>query len=337
MKKNKPLIVCLRYIRDFWRLRYYLKPDTIRYCHHLWEETFINYLGDVYACCHYMPEIVGNIYRDSWAEIWNSRRMKISRKRCLAGALHCRRACYIASRQYDLPQRPPLSVAPDKLRKIWLLFGERCNVSCIMCPQRGQDTSIPVLDFEKIKDKIPVTAATTVVIQGGEPLFMPGAIEAFRFYGEKGCDVSFITNGTIMNERLARMIVQYSKSYNVSLNAATKETHEKINRGSCFEKVLANIVMIKRIAKALNKDCKVLFHMTIVPENLHEIALFIRKAKEIGADIIEFGYDASAKRLLKKNPPLRARVAKDAYDALKDMDGQYDKTYVHELKFILNC
>lgn len=335
-KKNKLLIGCARYIRDLWRLRYYLKPDTIRYCHHLWEEIFINHLGDVYACCHYMPEIVGNIYKNSLEEIWNSKRMKICRKRCLRGALHCRRACYIAPRHYDLSETPTLEVPLSRLWKVWFLFGERCNISCIMCPQRGQDKSIPVLEFEKIKDKIPTDHITSVVIQGGEPLFMPSAMKAFQFYGEKGCEVGFISNGTIMNERIAQMIAMYSKSYNVSLNAATKETHEKINRGSCFEKVLANIAMVKRTAKALGKDLKILLHMTIVPENIHEIALFARKAKEFGADMIEFGYDASVMKLMKKNPSLRARLAKEVSDALKDMEGQYCKVNIIELRLLLN-
>jgi MoaA/NifB/PqqE/SkfB family radical SAM enzyme len=279
-----------------------------------------------------MPGVIGNIYKQSFEEIWNGQRIQAYRRRCLKGVLHCRRGCGLAPRHYNLETKPKIYVPAENLKRIWFLFGERCNIRCIMCPQRGQDMSIPVLDFERIKDKISSKNLTSVIIQGGEPLYMSAAIAAFKYYGGKGCDVSFLTNGTIMNSDIATMVVDYSSKFQVSLNAATKETHEKVNKGSLFEKVLANIAAVRKKADELGKPIEIILHMTIVPENIHEVPLFIQKAKSFGADSLDFGHDASVRKFLVKHPVLFKQLQEAIEQAFKDMRGEYRVTDIRHFK-----
>lgn len=335
LKRHCPGIIKLvRIAKDFFRLRHYLTPDEIRYCHLLWEDIFINNYGDVYACCHHLPGPLGNIYDSNLDEIWNGKMMIKYRKRCLKGALHCRQACYLAPRKYDIHEKPGIQIPVQNLRRLWILFGERCNLKCIMCPQLGQDKRVPVLDFDKIKDKLSLAHLDAVTIQGGEPLFMPSAIEAFEHFGKMGCTVNFLTNGTIMTDKLAAMIIKYSKTYSVSVNAGCKETHEKINAGSNLERVLSNIQKVRSTSRELGKTIQIKLHMTIIPDNIREIPLFIRQAKEWGADILDFGHDPTAIKLLGKDKALRRLLEQEIRAAFKATKGSYHETDIAHLRIM---
>ena len=322
-------------IRDLlYQLKLYLKRDTIRYCRLLWGGIFIDCYGDVYVCSHLKPGRIGNIYKESFEDIWNGETMRKFRFRCLNGALHCRSDCFMTPRQYTLKTTPSVFVPVENLKKVFFSFGERCNINCIMCSHRGRDLTIPILDFEKIKNKIPTSNLTSVLIMGGEPLLLQDAIKCFKYYGQQGVEVTFLTNGTIMNKDIAAMIVQYSKKIYISINAGTKKTHEIINKGSCFEKVIANIATIKRQAKELEKDFEVILHMTIVKENIHEIPLFIRTAKKMGADSLDFGYDVSVRNLLNLNKTLREQLEKEitiAFEETQELYLRINKRYLKSL------
>jgi sulfatase maturation enzyme AslB (radical SAM superfamily) len=137
---------------------------------------------------------------------------------------------------------------------------------------------------------VDVTPFETIEIQGGEPLFIKEAKAYYDYAAGFGKKISFLTNGTIMNEEWAKKIAEHSSFVYISLNAATKKTHEKINRGSHWEQVLANIQTLRRWKEKLNTNLKIHGHMTVIRKNLHEIPLFISSLNRFGFDRIDFGY-----------------------------------------------
>ena len=127
-----------------------------------------------------------------------------------------------------------------------------------------------------------------------------------------------MSNGLLINEEWAAKIAKFSDFLYVSLNAASKETHELVNRGSRWEKVLAGVVRVQQARQRYQSSVAIVGHMTIVPPNIEEIADFVRKFKTFGFDRINFGFDASVPRLLDADSALRARLRSNIENALKE-------------------
>jgi MoaA/NifB/PqqE/SkfB family radical SAM enzyme len=117
-----------------------------------------------------------------------------------------------------------------------------------------------------------------------------------------------LTNGTLIDDKWAIKIAAHSSFIYFSINAATKETHEYINRGSKWELVLDNIRKVGEARKSLSSGLKIVGHMTIVPKNVAEVPLFIRGFRELGFDKINFGYDWKVPFYLKCHPLVARRI-----------------------------
>ena len=155
----------------------------------------------------------------------------------------------------------------------------------------GQDHDNKVmLNLGSIKKQINLDYIKHVDILGGEPLLIKQVRDFFDYLIEKKIKVNFISNGTIMNDNLAKKICLNSEVFMVSLNAATKKTHEKINLGSKWEKVLENIKKVNFYKNKYNTSLVLHGHMTIVIGNLHEIHLFIKNYEKFGFGRIDYYY-----------------------------------------------
>lgn len=265
-----------------------------RYCFWLWSTLYIRNDGDVYVCCHNEPGIIGNIHKQNLKEIWASRKLERYRKLCLEGRLMCMADCNLYPK--DLVQkrdkRRSVTVPYEGLKRLWLLFGTKCNISCVMCPQ-DHDSGM-ILSNKVLLNNIDFKEIREIVVAGGEPMFMRECLDTCQYVMEKyGKKIDIVTNGTIMNPQWAENIAKHANFINISINAATKETHEKVNRGSNWERVLENVRLLQNVKKRLNSNLNVKGHMTIVVENIREIPLFIEKGKDLGFDSIDFGYDIS--------------------------------------------
>lgn len=273
-----------------------------RYCPFLWHEIFINEKGNVYNCCHYKPGKIGNIYQNRLEEIVNSSKAQEFRKQSLNGKLSCYKNCtLLAGNSYK--SNDTVLVDYSKLSRLKILFGEGCNISCVMCWQNHKSSK--ELDMQKMLKNLDLTPFEQIDLQGGEPLFLKSAREFFKYSSRLNKKVSFVTNGTIMNREWAELIAQNSFFINVSLNASTKEMHEKINRGSKWHLVLRNIQLLKQVRDELNTKLEIAGHMTVVWQNVKDIPGFIRQYREFGFDRINFGFDPRVPVYLHLHPKLK--------------------------------
>ena len=279
------------------------------YCPRLWTSVFIDYDGNVYSCCHHKPGVIGNIYDATLTEIYAGETLRQFQEQSLHGALRCYAGCTLLGEE-DKTSRPGLG----RLDTLKIRFGERCNVACTMCWQNHQ--SRQEIDAEKlIRNLGDLTPFASIDLQGGEPLFMRSAMKFFDHCIEQGKAASFLTNGTLMNEKLAEKIAKHVLQLYVSLNAATKKMHEEIVQGSTWERVLENIQMLRAARTRFETNLRIHGHMTIVRQNLHEIPLFIEKFQEFGFDEIDFGFDVSSVPLYLNIRFLFARTLRKAVQA----------------------
>jgi MoaA/NifB/PqqE/SkfB family radical SAM enzyme len=203
------------------------------------------------------------------------------------------------------------------LRRLQIEFGEKCNVACIMCSQDHK--SKLELDDETIVENIEIPrSCRTILFFGGEPLVIKSAKRFFDHCAAHNTKISFQTNGTAISEEMAAKIARHCRTINVSLNAASKEVHEIVNVGSRFEKVLRNIRRMLKAKADLNGEVMICGHMTIVQQNMHEIASFIKKRREFGFQYIDFSYDRSVPGLLAEDPALKCRLAAEVRAAVEE-------------------
>lgn len=267
------------------------------YCPKLWDEIGINPEGGVCACCSAAAQPFGNIHEGSLRRIWNSAAARKLRKDSLTGALGCYEHCHLLHKA-ALP-RPPagksLEAPYEGLKILTLRFGELCNISCTMCAQdhRGRG----VLDMADLR-KLELAPFRGIELVGGEPLVMRQAREFFDYAAAKGKKVSFLSNGTLINDEWARKIARHSLFIYISINAATRRTHERVNIGSSWERVLNGVRSIRKYREAFQTGVIIQGHMTLVRENVKEAPLFIRTFKALGFDRVCFCHDESAVKYL---------------------------------------
>jgi MoaA/NifB/PqqE/SkfB family radical SAM enzyme len=285
-------------------------------CSWIHDTLVINPRGEVSACCHQQPGVLGNIYENTLEEIFNGARLKEFRQQEIDGTLHCLEKCYI-------PQNPrvPDHVNGDyhsDLQNLLIEFGEFCNVSCVMCPQ--DHGSRLELDPAKLVKNIEIPkSCNRTWLWGGEPLVLKSARDYFEHCIANGIKVNILTNGTAMSEQMAAKIAVHCGIIRFSINAATREIHEIVNVGSQFDRVLRNIGRVVQAKQELNGNVVIVGHMTLVKQNIHEIPLFIRKREELGFEYLDFNFDAKiVPRLLSEDPEMRKRLASEIQAAIEE-------------------
>jgi sulfatase maturation enzyme AslB (radical SAM superfamily) len=131
--------------------------------------------------------------------------------------------------------------------------------------------------------------------------------------------VNLITNGLFLDDEWADYLVGGSNRIVISVNAATAKTHECVNRGSDFTKVISNIRRLVDLKHKHASVASIVYKFTIVPQNVHEISGAIQLADALGCDKIQFGYDRTMPGFLEENKD-KKRLIHDELNQLMSGD-----------------
>ncbi len=138
--------------------------------------------------------------------------------------------------------------------RLWIELSARCNLRCVMCPNRDLpedqkgDMEWPV--FRKVVDEAEAFAFEISLHHRGESLLHPRALEFIRYAGSKRIRTKLHTNGSLLTPELAEGIVDSGLSrISFSLDGFTREEYGKIRRGGDFDRVVANISGLLRAKK----------------------------------------------------------------------------------------
>ena len=171
----------------------------------------------------------------------------------------------------------------------------RCNFRCTMCQvsdwgptyQRAEDLSLE--DFKRILDE--QYGLIEIMLQGiGEPLLgRDKFFEMVRYARSKDIWVRTASNGSLLhfNGNYKKLIDSGINEVLISIDGATKQTFEKIRRGSKFELVVNN-------CKLLNNYCDHLgvlrtrMATVLQKENVGEFLAFVDLAHEMGFPRVTF-------------------------------------------------
>jgi sulfatase maturation enzyme AslB (radical SAM superfamily) len=301
------------------------------FCPRLWDEIYINEKGEVFSCCHSKPLALGCINDERLADIINKEIIQGLRQESLDGRLGCYAGCTLLDKPEIVPEKRPLTIAYSDLRRLKVMFGEGCNIGCVMCSQAHKNRQ--QVDYERLVASVDLAPFESIELQGGEPLFLESARRFFDHAAAQGKKVSFLTNGILVSEQWAEKIAFNSDFVYFSLNAATKQTHERINKGSRWETVLRNVQRVRDAREKHQTDVRIMGHMTIVPENLQEIPLFIAGLRDFGFDSVDFGYDWTVPRYLRLgiSPIKRWKLKRQISEAIDKVDDP-SRVYLNRLR-----
>lgn len=135
----------------------------------------------------------------------------------------------------------------------------KCNLKCQFCYAGCNCTSNPtgsseelnLEDFKKIIKTIYTEARVpSISFTGGEPTLRPGILqECIRYAKELGMRVNLITNGTLIDEALAKALLKAGlDSVQVSIEGTTPQTHDwLVQKPGAFEKSIKAVEIFKKL------------------------------------------------------------------------------------------
>ena len=164
-----------------------------------------------------------------------------------------------------------------------------CNLKCIMCPQpfltrkRG---AMSFRVFKKIIDEVAVESPRSriwIAIMGEPLLLKDKLIRMIRYGIGKGLELHLNTNAEFLTKSMADQLIKAKlDEIIVGLDAATKETFDKIRIGGDFDLIVGNV---EYLLKAKKKKPHVVLQFIVMDENEREMAEFKERWLERGATV----------------------------------------------------
>lgn len=204
------------------------------------------------------------------------------------------RAAVLSDRQQEHPFWP---VRAD------IDITQRCTNNCYFCyatlytrARMYRDAEMSAAAFESIVHDL--AAGGTKVVRftgGGEPLLHPGFRQLAQIPRRLGLRSCVITNGTLLDDTLDRLLVENLDHVRVSVNAATEATWARIHRPALrangWREILTHVERMARLREAAGGGARrplIWITYLLLPENAGEIYAAARAVRECGADSISF-------------------------------------------------
>lgn len=188
-----------------------------------------------------------------------------------------------------------------KLRGPFPLFAkveldQRCNLNCEMCQRTKivSNTHLTLENFKYIIDKLGSGLVQCDIHGYGESLINKNWPEMFEYLNKKGILIGCVTNGTLLDsDEIRRKILSYHpRRIRFSIDAADKETFERIRRGADFDKVKTNFTHLVELRNEMYPTGRnrpsIDIYCTLTTKLLSQIEPMIKLKDEWHADMLTF-------------------------------------------------
>ena len=138
---------------------------------------------------------------------------------------------------------------------VYLETTNRCNLLCTTCPRTYEELEPPAdmsWDlFRRIVDQLP--RIERAVLHGiGEPMLVKNLPRMVRYLKDRGTYVLFNTNGTVLNEKNGRALIDAGlDELRVSLDAANAQSYQAIRGKNYFNRILKNVRAFRALQERL--------------------------------------------------------------------------------------
>jgi len=162
----------------------------------------------------------------------------------------------------------------------------RCNLNCAHChihlpryDKEAQDEELMYSEICTLLDDSASAGCLWLLITGGEPLVRSDFADIYAHAKRKGFLVTLFTNGTLLTEKLADHLQEYSPHLvEITLYGVTGQTHDRVTRSAgSFQRSLRGIRLLQERHVPLG------LKTTVTSVNHHEIRELERFARDLGA------------------------------------------------------
>ena len=185
----------------------------------------------------------------------------------------------VDARRREIAERMPVCV--------YLETTNRCNLLCTTCPRTYAELEPPADMswelFTSIVDQIP--KLERAVLHGvGEPMLVRNLAKMVRYLKDRGTYVLFNTNGTVLNDRNGRALIDAGlDELRVSLDAANAESFLAIRGADFFNRILRNVRRFRELqVREGHERPRVSAWLTGLKETIADLPAFVRVAADIG-------------------------------------------------------
>lgn len=176
---------------------------------------------------------------------------------------------------------------------------EVCNLECTHCPHpefkqsplyaaRYLDPALNAKIVDEIRMKGQGKTQYIRYTSEGEPLVHPDGYEMIEYaVRNSGVFVTLTTNGTIMNEKRTRRLLDSGvHMIDISIDAFTPETYAKVRVKGDLNVTRTNVLNLLSWIRRIDAPTKVVVSFIEQLENRHETAEFVRYWEEQGVDSV---------------------------------------------------
>lgn len=302
-----------------------------QFCTKPFEEVEIQFGGNVHVCCPNWNRYysLGNIYKDSFEDIWNSEKAIELRKRVMNNdysLCDAERCPFIIDNffysKYDINC---LCEMPESPKVVRLSYDYECNIICRICRnhiRRLTDEELEVLNSKIDSLFIPILKNADILFinGGGDPFGARHSRLLIKKAVEQLPDLKFDlhTNGILFNEwnfKDLNLTPDRIEIVRISMHAATPQTYGKIVDGGeeIFPKIIENIKFLNNLREKEWFDMCVNF--VICSKNYTEIPAFIELAESL--NVSPYFWEFRHENCTYENP--------EHYSVCKEDDPEYPK------------
>jgi MoaA/NifB/PqqE/SkfB family radical SAM enzyme len=276
----------------------------------------VKHKGDVYMCCPtWLDTPIGNLEKQSVAEIWNGEQAQKIRQSILDGSFkYCDASKCAFLQTVSGPVQKVEEIKDENLQKIIdeqltvLPYGPQevicsydssCNLSCPSCRLEvfiETEKEQQILNIEeKLRHEALKDARFLYITGSGDPFGSPYFKKWLQTMKKEEMpkleEIRLHTNAQLWTpsiwNSISQEIRQLITSAEISVDAASPETYAINRRGGNFDKLLRNFEFISSLRK--NGPLKsVTISMVVQTNNFREMPDFVKLGQHYGFDVIYF-------------------------------------------------
>lgn len=265
------------------------------------------------CCASWLHKSAGDLSDQSHEEVWNSDAAEAIRQSVLDGSYrYCNKTACKKLPSRTLTPKAALMNDPwwanvitnhvGKLdrgpERVNLSYDKHCNLSCPSCRTELITSDNEVRDrLDRITQRnvfpLLTSAKQAFVTGSGDPFASRTFRKMLGWISDETCpdlEVVLMTNGMLLTEKEWAKFPNLRgkvKLVSVSVDGATKETHELLRRGSKWETMMENLPFIGRL-RAEGQIARFQIVMVVQKENFREMGAFVDLAKAVNASRVYF-------------------------------------------------
>jgi radical SAM protein with 4Fe4S-binding SPASM domain len=248
---------------------------------------------------------------------------------------------------------PPITVELD--------MTNICNHKCHECSgwyfkNRSQDYLPKELAIDIVTQLEKVKTRGLIFTGGGEPLCNLSTPEVVLMAKKQGLDIGFITNGSLINDTNARVLLKSCTWIRISLDAANTITFKKVHglESIAFDNVVNNIKLLVRLKTELKSNTTIGIGYLTSDYTINEMFDMTKFSKDLAVDYLQFRpiqihnngnsfyHKTDIKEILIKcikesSDKFNVVYSKHKYDMMhiENYGHNYDKCYGHQFATVI--